>query len=103
MFLGTPHRGSDKANLGKSLSKLVNVATRMSSLGIAKSPLQVSMLDILKLHSETLNKLHDLFVQRASKSPPLAVASFTESCDTIVGGKNFGIVSRCQDLIRQRV
>jgi hypothetical protein len=66
MFLGTPHRGSQTADMATVLTGIVNVAARFGSLGLAKSPLQQSILKELKTGSQSLRELHDTFRKRAS-------------------------------------
>ena len=89
MFLGTPHRGSDSADLASVLTGVVNVAARVGSLGLAKNPLQQDILNELKTGSKPLGELHDTFRKRVSK---LQVKSFFETRDTVIGVKSFGRV-----------
>jgi hypothetical protein len=89
MFLGTPHRGSETADLASVLTGVVNVAARVGSLGLAKNPLQQDILNELKTGSKPLPELHDTFRKRVSK---LQVKSFFETKDTVIGGKSLGRV-----------
>jgi hypothetical protein len=89
MFLGTPHRGSQTADVATVLAGVVNVAARFGSLGLAKNPLQQNILKELKTGSQSLRELHDTFRKRASR---LQVKSFFETKDTVVGGKSLGVV-----------
>ena len=90
MFLGTPHRGSETADVASVLTGVVNVAARVGSLGLAKNPLQQDILNELKTGSKSLGELHDTFRKRVSK---LQVKSFFETKDTVIGGKSFGRVT----------
>jgi hypothetical protein len=89
VFLGTPHRGSQTADVATVLTGIVNVAARFGSLGLAKNPLQQSILKELKTGSQALRELHDTFRKRASR---LQVKSFFETRDTVIKGKSLGIV-----------
>jgi hypothetical protein len=89
MFLGTPHRGSQTADVATVLTEVVNVAAKFGSLGLAKNPLQKNILKELKTGSQSLRELHDTFRRRASE---LQVKSFFETKDTVIGGKSLGIV-----------
>lgn len=96
MFLGTPHRGSESADLGAVVSNIVNFAAKLGSLGLAKKPLQIGILAELKNGSKTLRELHETFVKRASLPSQLPISSFIETRDTVFRGKSLGIVSsRC--------
>jgi hypothetical protein len=90
VFLGTPHRGSDKADLAMTLTNIVNVATRVTSLGLAKNPLQTQILTELRDGSQWLREQHDTFRKRAHR---LQIKSFFETKDTVIAGKSFGVVS----------
>ena len=89
MFLGTPHRGSETADVASVLTGVVNVAARIGSLGLAKNPLQQNILNGLKTGSISLRELHDKFRKRVSE---LQVKSLFETKDTVIGGKSLGIV-----------
>jgi hypothetical protein len=89
MFLGTPHRGSQTADVATVLTEVVNVAAKFGSLGLAKNPLQKNILKELRTGSQSLRELHDTFRKRA---PELQVKSFFETKDTVIGGKSLGIV-----------
>jgi hypothetical protein len=89
MFLGTPHRGSQTADMATVLTGVVNVAARFGSLALAKNPLQQNILNELKTGSQPLRELHDTFRRAASE---LQVKSFFETKDTVVKGKSLGIV-----------
>lgn len=93
MFLGTPHRGSQTADLGSVISDVVNVAAKLGSLGLAKKPLQVGILNELRVGSKALRELHETFVKRASHPSQLPICSFIETQDTVFAGKSLGIVS----------
>jgi hypothetical protein len=89
MFLGTPHRGSETADVASVLTGVVNVAARFGSLGMAKNPLQQGILNELKTGSKPLRELHDTFRKRVSN---IQVKSFFETKDTVIKGKSLGVV-----------
>lgn len=93
IFLGTPHTGSESANLGSVLVEIVNVASRLGSLGLARRPLQEGILKELKKDSQQLRERHETFVKRASNPNLLPITSFFETKETVVKGKSFGLVS----------
>ena len=67
VFFGTPHRGSDKANYGKTLA---NVAT-----GVMHKP-RSKLISALQSNSDTLMKLTAEFKFRA---PDMAIMTFYET------------------------
>jgi len=89
MFLGTPHRGSETADVASVLTGVVNVAARFGSLGMAKNPLQQEILKELRIGSKPLRELHDTFRKRVSG---IQVKSFFETKDTVIKGKSLGVV-----------
>jgi hypothetical protein len=89
LFLGTPHRGSETADVASVLTGVVNAAARLGSLGLAKNPLQQNILNELRTGSKPLRELHDTFRKRVSE---IQVKSFFETKDTVIRGKSLGVV-----------
>lgn len=72
VFLGTPHRGSDHASLGKIFAALINVLTFTSAM-------RTDLLRDLQTKSNTLQVISRQFVQRAKH---LQIVSFYERKNT---------------------
>ncbi|KAH8816957.1 hypothetical protein F5884DRAFT_853390 [Xylogone sp. PMI_703] len=73
VFLGTPHRGSSSAALGKIAYGITTTLTRRPNL---------KLLSALEKNSETLDQIGRTFVQTLEGSPHLQVYSFREEKET---------------------
>jgi hypothetical protein len=71
IFLGTPHRGSDKASLAKVVASIVGVVHNTN----------VNLLRDLERDSQTLDRIGDRFRPMLEKHP-FSVWSFVEKLPT---------------------
>ncbi|KAL8723059.1 MAG: hypothetical protein Q9181_007363, partial [Wetmoreana brouardii] len=73
-FLGTPHRGSKSASLGKIAYQITSAATRRPN---------IKLLQGLERGSETLDQIGDTFAQTMLRGDrPLRICSFREEKET---------------------
>jgi hypothetical protein len=79
IFLGTPHRGSRSANLGKTLGSIVNLALQASNILQFSGGVPTKLLEDLAENSRELMRVADDFAQRA---PALRIVSFYETNPT---------------------
>ncbi|KAL8834004.1 MAG: hypothetical protein Q9170_003978 [Blastenia crenularia] len=72
VFMGTPHRGSKSASLGKIAYQITELATKRPN---------IRLLQGLEKHAETLDRVGDSFVQTIMKHE-LSIYSFREERET---------------------
>lgn len=72
IFLGTPHRGSKSASLGKIAYRIAEVATRSPNLQLLKG---------LERNSEILDRIGDSFIQIVDKHK-IQLCTFREERET---------------------
>lgn len=72
IFLGTPHRGSKSASLGKIALQITQVATRRPNLRLLKG---------LERNSETLDRIGDSFIQTMERHK-IRLCTFREERET---------------------
>lgn len=70
MFLGTPHKGSDLASLGRIVGTIIN------SLTITKPAVKRDLLDQLKYDAR---ELHDLSLSVRNRLQDMTVVTFYET------------------------
>ena len=75
-FLGTPHRGSNVADLGSVVGKIINTFLATTSAGLETRTIRTDLLDYLKYDSRAL---HDLNNSVRNRLTGLMIISFYES------------------------
>jgi hypothetical protein len=70
IFLGTPHRGSRSASIGRRAFRVTELVAAQSS--------NTKLLQALEANSETLERITDSFVETLSKHDNLRIFSFSE-------------------------
>jgi hypothetical protein len=73
VFLGTPHRGSKSASIGKMAHHITTIATRRPNL---------KLLRALEQNSDTLEQVGDSFLQTLEGHPNIEIYSFREEKET---------------------
>ncbi|KAK5994802.1 Vegetative incompatibility HET-E-1-like protein [Cladobotryum mycophilum] len=76
VFLGTPHRGSDTANLGSILGTIVNICAATSTGGVLSRTVRTGLLDHLTRDSSVLQ---ELLLSARNRFRNIAVVSFYET------------------------
>jgi len=76
IFLGTPHRGSDVANLGSIVGRILNTCITATSAGMQTRAIKTDTLDYLKPDSKELQSLANSVRNRLFN---LKVISFYEN------------------------
>lgn len=79
VFLGTPHRGSQTANIAVVLGSILNVCRKAVSAGTLVRGARTDLLDHLSYDSQ---KLQDLFLSSQNRLNKLAIVSFHETYAT---------------------
>jgi hypothetical protein len=92
--MGTPHRGSESANLAKVLGNIANLAFQAGGVLPFQRTVKTSLLEDLAQNSRELTRIADDFLQRASA---FRITSFYEDrgilpLDNVVG--SYGSNSR---------
>lgn len=73
LFLGTPHRGSGSASIGKMAYQITKAATRRPN---------EKLLQALEKNSDTLDQINNSFLQTLEEHQSLAISSFREEKET---------------------
>jgi hypothetical protein len=73
LFLGTPHRGSRSASIGKIAYQITKAAARRPN---------EKLLQALERNSDTLDQINNSFLQTLEKHPNLNISSFREEKET---------------------
>jgi len=73
LFLGTPHRGSSSASIGKMTYQMTKAAARRPN---------VNLLRALERNSDTLDQINNGFLQTLEEHKSIAIASFREEKET---------------------
>lgn len=76
IFPGTPHRGSEVANLDKTIGTIVNISSTTASAGTQPRIIRTDLLDHLNSDS---NVLHELALAARNRLENMAVVSFHET------------------------
>ena len=76
VFLGTPHNGSDVANLGSIVGRILNTCITTATVGTQQRAIRTDLLDYLKYDSKALQ---DLAISVRNRLHGLAIVSFYES------------------------
>jgi hypothetical protein len=79
VFLGTPHRGSASADLGKILGNIANLALQVGGVFRFSGGVHTTLLKDLVQNSRELMRIADDFAHRASA---LRITSFYETAAT---------------------
>ncbi|SPO02536.1 uncharacterized protein DNG_05209 [Cephalotrichum gorgonifer] len=75
-FLGTPHRGSDVANLGSIVGSIINISVMTASAGMRPGIIRTDLLDGLNHDSPALQ---DLILSAKHRLKNIAVVTFYET------------------------
>ncbi|KAI0814366.1 hypothetical protein GGR55DRAFT_631560 [Xylaria sp. FL0064] len=75
-FLGTPHRGSEAANLGKTIGTIINLFSRTALAGTQSRIIRTDLLDHLNYDSSIL---HDLTHAARNLLNDMTIVSFHET------------------------
>jgi hypothetical protein len=73
LFLGTPHRGSKSASIGKMAFQITKAAARRPN---------EKLLQALEKNSDTLDQINDRFLQTLEEHNHIAISSFHEEKET---------------------
>jgi hypothetical protein len=73
LFLGTPHRGSKSASIGKMAFQITKAAARRPN---------EKLLQALEKNSDTLDQINDHFLQTLEEHNHIAISSFREEKET---------------------
>jgi hypothetical protein len=73
MFLGTPHRGSKSASIGKMAFQITKAAARRPN---------EKLLQALERNSDTLDQINSNFLQTLEEHSKIAISSFREEKET---------------------
>ena len=76
VFLGTPHRGSSTAALGKLFGDIVNLAWLATGARMFRGGIRTALLEDLKQNSPQLIRIANTFTQRAGT---LLISTFYET------------------------
>ena len=76
VFLGTPHKGSNAANLGSVIGRIINVFLATASSGLQTRTIRTDLLDYLKNDSQALQALS---ISVRNRLADLMIISFYES------------------------
>ncbi|KAK7408618.1 hypothetical protein QQX98_009220 [Neonectria punicea] len=79
LFLGTPHRGSNLADMATIVGRIINLATAPATIGASSSVIRRDLLSVLSYDSESLQELD--FSAR-NLWDKITVASFYETLPT---------------------
>ncbi|KAI0188050.1 hypothetical protein EV127DRAFT_435338 [Xylaria flabelliformis] len=75
-FLGTPHRGSEIANLGKTIGTIINICSKTTSAGTQPGIIRTDLLEHLNYDS---NVLHELTLAARNRLENMTIVSFHET------------------------
>ncbi|TRX91008.1 hypothetical protein FHL15_008213 [Xylaria flabelliformis] len=75
-FLGTPHRGSEIANLGKTIGTIINICSKTTSAGTHPGIIRTDLLEHLNYDS---NVLHELTLAARNRLENMTIVSFHET------------------------
>src|SRR5450432_3340493 len=73
LFLGTPHRGSRSASIGKMAYQITKAAARRPN---------EKLLQALEKNSDTLDQINNSFLQTLEEHQSLGISSFREEKET---------------------
>lgn len=79
IFLGTPHRGSNLADIATIVGRIINLATAPATIGASSSVIRRDLLSLLCYDSEILQEL-DFSARNLWDN--ISVASFYETLPT---------------------
>lgn len=79
LFLGTPHRGSDVADMATIFGNIANAALYPTGGRLFKRPVNTTLLQNLTHNSSQLNSIGSVFTKRAAA---LKIVTFYETFET---------------------